>query len=106
MVNEMIDGAYRQTNLANESAEYLARREELREAEIELMRQRERLTQLDRPGAQRRRPLRRSALRRGQPARSVVLVPRDDLTKRLDATQRQETAAAFRARLLTSVGGI
>ncbi len=48
MVNEMIDGAYRQTNLANESAEYLARREELREAEIELMRQRERVAEMRR----------------------------------------------------------
>jgi predicted dithiol-disulfide oxidoreductase (DUF899 family) len=48
MVNEMIDGAYRQTNLPNESAEYLARREELREAEIELMRQRERVAEMRR----------------------------------------------------------
>src|SRR5437867_2652498 len=48
MVNEMIDGAYRQTNLANESAEYLARREELREAEIELLRQPERVAELRR----------------------------------------------------------
>ena len=54
MVHEMIDGTYRQTNLANESPEYLARREELREAEIELMRQRERVAELRRalpPGA-------------------------------------------------------
>jgi predicted dithiol-disulfide oxidoreductase (DUF899 family) len=48
MVREMIDGAYRQTNLPNESPEYLARREELREAEIELMRQRERVAELRR----------------------------------------------------------
>src|SRR5262245_25357423 len=48
MVGEMIDGTYRQTNLTNESAEYLAKREELRLAEIELMRQRERVAQLRR----------------------------------------------------------
>lgn len=54
MVHEMIDGTYRQTNLPNESAEYLARREELRQAEIELMRQREHVAELRRalpPGA-------------------------------------------------------
>ena len=54
MVKEMIDGTYRQTNLTNESPEYLARREELRQAEIELMRQRERVAELRRalpPGA-------------------------------------------------------
>jgi predicted dithiol-disulfide oxidoreductase (DUF899 family) len=48
MVREMIDGSYRQTNLPNESAEYLARREELRQAEIDLMRQRERVAELRR----------------------------------------------------------
>jgi predicted dithiol-disulfide oxidoreductase (DUF899 family) len=48
MVHEMIDGTYRQTNLPNESAEYLTRREELRQAEIELMRQRERVAELRR----------------------------------------------------------
>ena len=48
MVGEMIDGTYRQTNLANESPEYLAKREEIRLAEIELMRQRERVAQLRR----------------------------------------------------------
>ena len=48
MVHEMIDGAYRQTNLTNESAEYLNAREELRHAEIELMRQRERVAELRR----------------------------------------------------------
>ncbi len=48
MVNEMIDGTFRQTNLTNESAEYLAAREELRHAEIELMRQRERVAELRR----------------------------------------------------------
>ena len=48
MVHEMIDGTYRQTNLPNESPEYLAKREELRLAEIELMRQRERVAALRR----------------------------------------------------------
>ena len=48
MVHEMIDGTYRQTNLTNESPEYLTKREELRHAEIELMRQRERVAQLRR----------------------------------------------------------
>ena len=48
MVNTMVDGAFRQTNLANESSEYLAKREELRLAEIELMRQRERVAELRR----------------------------------------------------------
>jgi len=41
MVNETIEGTLRQTNLANETAEYLDKREELRLAEIELMRHRE-----------------------------------------------------------------
>src|ERR1700693_2082650 len=48
MVHEMIDGAFRQTNLPNESGDYLAKREELRLAEIELMRQRERVAELRR----------------------------------------------------------
>ena len=34
MVKEMIDGTYRQTNLQNESAEYLAKREEVRLARL------------------------------------------------------------------------
>ena len=54
MVNTVVDGSYRQTNLTNESPEYLARREELRLAEIELMRQRERVAEMRRnlpPGA-------------------------------------------------------
>src|ERR1700742_4035080 len=54
MVKEMIDGTFRQTNLPNESEEYLTRREQLRLAEIELMRQRERVAELRRdlpPGA-------------------------------------------------------
>src|SRR5215469_6438224 len=48
MVHTIVDGTFRQTNLANESAEYLAKREELRLAEIELMRQRERVAELRR----------------------------------------------------------
>jgi predicted dithiol-disulfide oxidoreductase (DUF899 family) len=48
MVNTVVDGTYRQTNLKNEPAEYLAKREELRLAEIELMRQRERVADLRR----------------------------------------------------------
>ena len=48
MVNTIVDGTYRQTNLGNESPEYLARREELRLAEIELMRHRERVADLRR----------------------------------------------------------
>ena len=48
MVHEMIDGTYRQTNLQNESAEYLSKREEVRQAEIELMKQRERVAELRR----------------------------------------------------------
>jgi predicted dithiol-disulfide oxidoreductase (DUF899 family) len=48
MVHEMIDATYRQTNLPNESAEYLSKREKLRQAEIELMRQRERVAELRR----------------------------------------------------------
>ncbi len=38
----------RQTNLTGESAEYLSAREELRQGEIELMRQRERVAELRR----------------------------------------------------------
>ena len=48
MVHEVIDGTFRQTNLTNESSQYLAKREELRLAEIELMRQRERVAELRR----------------------------------------------------------
>jgi predicted dithiol-disulfide oxidoreductase (DUF899 family) len=48
MVHEVIEGSLRQTNLASESGDYLARREELRLAEIELMRQRERVAELRR----------------------------------------------------------
>jgi predicted dithiol-disulfide oxidoreductase (DUF899 family) len=38
VAHEYINGTYRQTNLTNESEEYLVKREELRLAEIELMR--------------------------------------------------------------------
>jgi len=48
MVHETIEGSFRQTNLTNESAEYLAKREELRLAEIELMRHRERVAEMRR----------------------------------------------------------
>jgi predicted dithiol-disulfide oxidoreductase (DUF899 family) len=48
IVNTLVDGTYRQTNLTNESPEYLARREELRLAEIELMLRRERVAELRR----------------------------------------------------------
>lgn len=48
MVKEIVNGTFRQTNLQNESEEYLAKREELRLAEIELMRQRERVAELRR----------------------------------------------------------
>ena len=53
MVHETVQGAFRQTNLINESAEYLAKREELRLAEIELMLQRERVAELRRQPADR-----------------------------------------------------
>jgi len=48
MVKEMIDGTYRQTNLSNESAEYLAKREDVRLAEMELLKARERVAELRR----------------------------------------------------------
>ena len=48
MVKQTIDGTLRQTNLTNESAEYLKKREEVRLAEIELMRARERVAELRR----------------------------------------------------------
>jgi predicted dithiol-disulfide oxidoreductase (DUF899 family) len=48
MVKEMFDGTFRQTNLPNESPEYLAKREELRLAEIELLNTRERVAALRR----------------------------------------------------------
>lgn len=48
MVYEVVDGVFRQTNLPNQSSDYLAKREELRLAEIALMRQRERVAELRR----------------------------------------------------------
>ncbi len=48
MVKEMIDGTFRQTNLPNESPEYLDKREQLRLAEIELLNTRERVAALRR----------------------------------------------------------
>ena len=54
MAFETIHGTLRQTRLTNESAEYRARREELRLAEIDLMKRRERVAELRRrlpPGA-------------------------------------------------------
>jgi predicted dithiol-disulfide oxidoreductase (DUF899 family) len=54
MAFETIQGTLRQTRLTNESAEYRARREELRLAEIDLMQHRERVAEMRRslpPGA-------------------------------------------------------
>ena len=54
MTLETINGTLQLTRLMNESADYVARREELRLAEIELMRQRERVAAMRRrlpPGA-------------------------------------------------------
>ena len=48
MVKEMIDGTFRQTNLPNESPEYLAKREEVRLAEIDLRNAREKVAELRR----------------------------------------------------------
>ena len=48
IVNTTVDGTFRQTNLVNEPAEYLAKREKLRLAEIELMKQRERVAEMRR----------------------------------------------------------
>jgi len=48
MVHTVVDGTFRQTNLTNESPDYLAKREQLRLAEIELMRQQERVAELRR----------------------------------------------------------
>lgn len=48
MAYETIDGTFRQTNLSNESGEYLKKREELRLAELELMQRRERVAELRR----------------------------------------------------------
>jgi len=48
MAHEKTNATFRQTNLSNESDGYLSKREELRLAEIELMRQRERIAELRR----------------------------------------------------------
>src|SRR3954451_14671283 len=48
MLRELINGILPQTNLPNESEEYLSKREELRRAEIELRNQRERVAELRR----------------------------------------------------------
>jgi predicted dithiol-disulfide oxidoreductase (DUF899 family) len=48
MTHEMIDGTFRQTNLENESDDYLSKREQLRLAEIDLMKQRERVAEIRR----------------------------------------------------------
>jgi len=48
MAHQTTHDIYRQTNLPNESEEYLTKREELRLAEIELMHQRERVADLRR----------------------------------------------------------
>jgi predicted dithiol-disulfide oxidoreductase (DUF899 family) len=48
MVHTVVDGTFRQTNLPNESPEYLVKREQLRLAEVELMQQRERVAELRR----------------------------------------------------------
>ena len=48
IVKTTVDGTFRQTNLTNEPAEYLVKREELRLAEIELMKQRERVAEMRR----------------------------------------------------------
>jgi predicted dithiol-disulfide oxidoreductase (DUF899 family) len=48
VVHTVVDGTYRQTNLPDESPQYLAQREQLRLAEIELVRQRERVAALRR----------------------------------------------------------
>jgi predicted dithiol-disulfide oxidoreductase (DUF899 family) len=48
LVHTVMNGTFRQTNLTNESSDYLAKREELRLAEIELMRQRERVAEMRR----------------------------------------------------------
>ncbi len=49
MVNTVVEGTYRQTNLTNESSAYLAKREDLRLAEIELIRPRERVARRSLP---------------------------------------------------------
>src|SRR4051794_8446751 len=48
MAATVVDGTFRQTNLPNQSAQYLDKREELRQAEIELMHQCERVAAMRR----------------------------------------------------------
>ena len=48
MAHEKLNGALLQTRLPNESPDYIGKREELRIAEVELMRQRERVAELRR----------------------------------------------------------
>ena len=48
MEHEKLNGTLRHTRLPNESADYLAKREQLRLAEIDLMRQSERVAELRR----------------------------------------------------------
>jgi len=48
MASQTIEGTFRQTNLPDESSEYLVKREELRRAEIDLMRQQERVAEMRR----------------------------------------------------------
>jgi predicted dithiol-disulfide oxidoreductase (DUF899 family) len=43
LVHHVVDGTLRQTNRPNESREYLAKREEIRKAELENMLQREKI---------------------------------------------------------------
>ncbi|WP_263381194.1 DUF899 domain-containing protein [Granulicella arctica] len=57
MVHQFIEGSYRETNLTNEPKEYLARREELRLAEIALMEQQERVAAMRRALRKEERPL-------------------------------------------------
>ena len=72
MVGQMINGTLRQTNLQNESDEYLSKREELRLEEIALMRQRERVAELRRQLPQ-GAAIQDYAFEEGQPARTVRL---------------------------------
>src|SRR5580704_10255824 len=48
LVKTTVDGTFRKTSGTNETTEYLSKREELRLAEIELMKQRERVAEMRR----------------------------------------------------------
>ena len=48
MASETIEGTFRHTNLPDEPPEYLAKREELRRAEIDLMHYQERVSEMRR----------------------------------------------------------